>query len=302
MDIEISRLTLNELKDRLRERRLPLHGNKADLIQRLEEELNPLLKEIRIAEERRQEEEEAKRKAAEEEEYLASFSHYQDSNQAYTLKRARYSKWIWLCSLCTVITILAGYMLSNGIWEVWFLISLSLASFATSFGTATTTHQWANSTVESSPYRLAAYQALIIWLNRIVIGFSVIYVIYNFQPDLIEKIDEEWLEKFVESLRYMMFVALVVEILLDGFAAKYVAERSEQIDSWFIWTFFIIELVVIIISGTPVVPKWIIFAVGTMFAIGHLLGGTNLSADNEEFSDLDSFMDDFLGGGLDGPP
>jgi hypothetical protein len=36
-------------------------------------------------------------------------------------------------------------MLSNGIWEVWFLISLSLASFATSFGTATTTHQWARS-------------------------------------------------------------------------------------------------------------------------------------------------------------
>jgi len=181
--------------------------------------------------------------------------------------------------------------------QIWFLLFLSCASFASAFGTATTTHQWAKSTIETDPYKASMYQALIHTLNWIVIIFSFIYVIYFTKASWVEKyigISDE-LHNFVESLRYFMIGAMFIEILIDGAAAWYVAEKSEQSDCRWIWIFFGVEIVVIVLSIPNIISTWIIFVVGTLFAIGHLLGGKFLVADiDEPLTNLENLRDALL--------
>jgi hypothetical protein len=302
----LEQLKKSELKLRLGYRGLPLHGNKDNLIQRLKEHQSPLLKEQRLAKEEREKirlilEEmlasEKKPKAKKVHMPWVERQIYQDSNQGYTLKRAKFSIWIWLCILPLILTPIVYYRMPDDTWKFWFIIFLSLASFASGFGTATTTHQWANSTVETNPYKASMYQALIVLLNWIVIILSFIFVFYFTQASWWEKNfgNPDGMYNVVITLREFMIGALVIEILIDAAAVIYVAGKSERFDCLFIWVFFGVELAVIILSIPNIVSTWIIFAVGTMFAIGHLFGGKFLRTDiDDPLANLENLLTDAL--------
>lgn len=291
MDIEISRLNAHELKERLRERRLSLSGNKADLIQRLEEDINPLLKVMRIEEERLAEEEERLRM----EEHIASYSHYREENQGYTLRRARCSRWIIFGFIFAIMTVLLyiKHPVETGSWVLWYWLFILFATISSSIGTATTTHQFANSTVEFDPFKSGAYQVLIIWLNMFVILCSFVYAIDD-RTSWIQSFGVDILNGFVDSLWLFLIGALIIEIIIDLTAVVYVSKRSRSFDSFYIWIFFITECILIVLSGFEIVSEWILVIVAFMFAITHLTAGHFHEGNKDSDSDVETLINDLM--------
>tara|TARA_B100000767_G_scaffold266476_1_gene283894 strand:- start:653 stop:1537 length:885 start_codon:yes stop_codon:yes gene_type:complete len=294
MDIEISRLNVHELKERLRERRLSPTGNKADLIQRLKEDINPLLKEKRIEEEQIKMEQslEEERLRLEEErlrmkEHIASYSHYRGENQDYTLRRGKLSRPMFFGILFAIMSVF--FYINNpgetGKWYPWYWAFILVTTYASSFGTATTTHQFANSTVEFDPFKLSAYQALIIRMNQIVILFSLIYAIDN-KTSWIDNLGVDPLNQFVDTFREFLILGLITEIIIDFTAVVYVSKRSSSYDSFSILVFFITECILIVLSGFEIVSEWILVIVAFMFAIAHLRAGNFLERIKDSDSDV----------------
>lgn len=219
---------------------------------------------------------------------------YNVVNYHYTLIRSKYSIPLMLSIIPLLMALFTFFQYSDDTWEIWFIVFLALASASASLGTATTTYQWAYPIKQKNPYRRATHKTFIIWLNRFVLGLSILYFLYLNKPEWFDQITLS----FFSSLRVCMIIALVVEIVMDGVSTVYVSRKSAFNDAQFIRLFWGTELVVIGLSNLPTLPNWVLFVIGSVFAISHLISAKLCQLDSENNGEYESSLQQLNDTGL----